>query len=271
MPFKIKNKNDYAGLSITGKLRLAIGAIILLLIVTLSISVLEFRRMSTYVSNQIAQNITTINLSSSLGVIAEEYNLNILSAVGKADEIVKSDIDTSSVVSRTREIFDGLSSQMSVSSKDLQNACEKYYDTSRQLDSIIVSDFVDTREWYFTVLQPEYENFRMEMEKFNVKVHDDLKNNSVSFDEGFYRGIIPVFVSVCAVILLCLLLQFFIVAYYVKPLRRMLKGMQAYQHSNINYVHVFEGDDELQTLNSEISELIEENQSLKQRLNNRES
>ena len=72
-------------------------------------------------------------------------------------------------------------------------------------------------------------------------------------------------------ILLCLLLLFFIMSYYVKPLLRMLKDLEAYSNHNVGYSCSFEGDDELQQLNTAISELVDENQNLKNRLRNRES
>lgn len=271
MAFGFKKKEDSSALGITGKLRLAIGTIIMLLIVTIFISSVEFRRMSTYVSDQIAENITTINLSTELSVTVDKYNMEILSAVGRADEITKSDVDTAAVAGTAARIFQQLRSQMYVYSDDLKEAYDRYYSTSLQLDSIIVNDFVDTRDWYFTVLLPEYNALRENVESFNLVVYEGLQNNSVRFDESFYRGIIPSLVSASVAILLCLLLQFFIIAYYVMPLKRMLKGMEAYKYTNVGYVYTFEGEDELQKLNRDISEIIEENQSLKKRISHRES
>lgn len=267
MAFKNIKSTESSALGIKGKLRLSFGAIIMLLILTICVSAIEFRRMSTYVSDRISENITTINLSTELAMLIDEYNLQILSVVGKADEITKSNIDTTAVSEKSSAIFEKLQGQMYVYVDGVKASCKKYYNTSRQLDSIIVNDFVDTREWYFTVLQPDYDVFRKDMEEFNRRNYDALRKNSTNFDESFYRGIIPSFVSASAVILLCVLLQFFIITFYVKPLRRMLKGMDAYRNSNMNYVHVFDGDDELQALNNGITEIIEENISLKKRLN----
>lgn len=271
MPFRFKKHMSAFHLSISGKLTVAVGAIVSILVVTTAISILEFRRMSTYVSDLISENITTINLSTELAVSVDEYNLAILGVVGRADDISKSDLDVESVRKDADRIFAALDSRMYVYEDSLKTAFENFYSTSLQLDSIIISDFVDTREWYFTRLQPQYNILQKNMDSFNVKVYDALKSNSVSFDESFYRGIMPTVVSVAAAIALCLLLHFFIIVYYVKPLRRMLKGLDNYKQNYQGYSMTFEGDDELQSLNGSISDIIDENISLKKRLKNRES
>lgn len=272
MPVKFKFKNPLKGvrLTISGKLRLAFGAIVTILIVTTAISIFEYRRLSTYVSDLISGNITTINLSTELALAVDEYNIRILNEIGRADEIVRSGIDTASFAHVPDNILKEMTAMRSIRADSVKLAYERYYAVSLQLDEIIASDFVDTREWYFKVLQPEYNRFRNSMDSFNVSVYDDLKKNSVSFDESFYRGIAPSVVSVAMAIILCLLLQFFIIVYYVKPLRRMLKSVDAYKHSGVAYSYTFEGDDELQKLNGEITELAEDNVSLKKRLRGRE-
>lgn len=271
MPLRFKKYTSIFHLSISGKLSLAIGAIVSILLLTAVISFSEFRRMSTYVSDLISDNISTINLSTELAVTVDEYNLSILQAVGHADEVIKSNVDTLTVKESAKHVFTELSSRRYVYIDSLQTSFDRYYAESRQLDSIIVNDFVDTRDWYFTLLQPRYNDFRKHMDAFNVKAYDALKTNSVSFDESFYRSIMPSVVSVATAIILCLLLQFFIMSYYVIPLRKILKGTDAYKHNSQNYTMVFEGDDELQALNGNITDIIEENQSLKNRLRHRES
>lgn len=271
MPLRFKKYISTFHLSVSGKLSVAIGAIVSILVVTTAISILEFRRMSTYVSDLISENINTINLSTELAVSVDKYNLDILGVVGKADEITRSDLDTRTVRATADSVFKALDSKMYVYADSVRTAFDNYYNASLQLDSIIVNDFVDTREWYFTSLQPQYNNLQRNIDAFNVRTQDALKSNSVSFDESFYRGIMPTVVSVAAAIALCLLLHFFILAYYVTPLRKMLRGLDNYRQSGQTYGMTFEGDDELQNLNGSIYDLIEENISLKNRLKNRES
>lgn len=253
------------------KLRAAIGVIVGILLITTVISILEFRRMSTYVSDQISDNITCINLSAELGVKADEYNLKLLSSVGYADSLKRLDFNPDTYLQGTDAVLEAMKGRHSVKIDSLDIFYADYVKTSKQLDSIIVSDFVDTREWYFTVLQPKYNTFRKNLDQYNVKIYTNLQDNSVSFDESFYRSIMPSIISVVAAIALCLLLQFFILTYYVKPLKRMLYGLDAYNHNSQAYNIKFEGNDELVELNSKITDMTDEASNLRKRIRDRES
>ena len=72
--------------------------------------------------------------------------------------------------------------------------------------------------------------------------------------------------SVGAGLLLVLLLLMFILIYYIRPLKKMLSGIDEYQTSGRRYGYEFEGDDELVHLNSDLTDLIEENVELKKRV-----
>lgn len=253
------------------KLSLAIGTIVGILIITSVISILEFRRMSTYVSNQIADNITSINLSAELGVKVDEYNLKLLYAVGRADELKQLDFNPLEILDECSPMMESISQMRYAKADSLLVSYEDYLSTSLQMDSIIVNDFVDTRDWYFTVLQPKYNNFRQDLDELNLRIYDNLKVNSIGFDESIYRSIMPSIISVFAAIVLCLLLQFYITSYYVIPLGRMLREMENYMHNSLPYSNNFEGDDELKQLNANIADIIDENISLKNRIKNRES
>lgn len=253
------------------KLSLAIGTIVGILIITSVISILEFRRMSTYVSDQIADNITSINLSAELGVKVDEYNLKLLYAVGRADELKQLDFNPQEILEECSPMMESISQMRYAKADSLLVSYEDYLSTSLQMDSIIVNDFVDTRDWYFTVLQPKYNNFRQDLDELNLRIYDNLKVNSIGFDESIYRSIMPSIISVFAAIVLCLLLQFYITSYYVIPLGRMLREMENYMHNSLPYSNNFEGDDELKQLNANIADIIDENISLKNRIKNRES
>ena len=67
-------------------------------------------------------------------------------------------------------------------------------------------------------------------------------------------------------LLLVLMLLFFVLAFYVNPLYRMLDGLNAYRSNDKKYTVRFEGDDQLVELNEGISELAGENQQLRRRI-----
>jgi hypothetical protein len=99
-------------------------------------------------------------------------------------------------------------------------------------------------------------------------IHEELRDNSADFDAGFYRSIIPGVVSVGAGLLLILLLLYFTMVYYVRPIYRMSDGVDSYRVSGRRYIYEFDGDDQLANINSGLTEIIEENVELKRRLKN---
>ena len=138
--------------------------------------------------------------------------------------------------------------------------------TSLELESVVNSDFIDNREWYFDRLQPRFDRLQSDIDNLTRTIYEDLEKNSVTFDRGFYRSIIPGIVAVAVGLMLVLMLLFFILSYYVNPLYRMLEGLGAYRSSDKKYTVRFEGDDQLVELNEGISELAGENQQLRRRV-----
>jgi len=101
---------------------------------------------------------------------------------------------------------------------------------------------------------------------YKRQIHSDLVKNSKTFERGFYRSIIPGILAVGVGLLLVVMLLFFVLSYYVKPLNRMLEGLEGYRSYNKKYTCTFDGDDELIRLNEGITELAGENQQLRKRL-----
>jgi sensor histidine kinase YesM len=105
-----------------------------------------------------------------------------------------------------------------------------------------------------------------DMNSLNESIYNDLQKNSADFDSGFYRSIIPGVVSVGAGILLILLLLYFTMSSYVRPIYKMADGLKAYRTTGRRYNYSFDGDDQLAEINEGIVEVVEENIQLKSRV-----
>ena len=199
---------------------------------------------------------------------SDTYNLQLLAIVGEHDPSVIPKMDFSSFIREYGDLKSTLDSKEAIARADsVIYAYSAYMLTSLEFEKVIVNDFIDNRDWYFKRLQPKYQRLRTDIEKLNDVIYMDLKENSQTFQDGFYRSIIPGVVSVGAGLLLVLLLLIFILIYYIRPLKKMLSGIHEYQTAGRKYCYDFEGDDELVHLNGDLSELIEENIELKKRLN----
>ena len=254
-------------ISLKQKMVLALSAIAVVLVVSGIISYVEYRRMSTYVSDMIAEDISSINVAQKLAAVTDNYNLQILTVIG--DDTLNSlpDFDQQGFVSRCDSLRSSISGENVLPLTDsVLYSYSAYMLTSLELEQVLQSDFIDSRTWYFERLQPSFKRLNGDIDRLSQAMYDDLQANSEDFDQGFIRSMMPVVASVTVGVLLVILLMFFIISYYVNPLNRMLEGLDDYRTMNRRYGYAFEGDDQLAELNEGITELTEENRQYRRRI-----
>ena len=264
---RLKNWRNSFRLSIKMKMVLALSAIAVILITSGVISILEYRRMSTYVSDMIADDINSINVAQKLATVTDEYNLQILAVIGDDSLNSLPDFDQQGFVSYCDSLRSSISGGNVLPLTDsVLYSYSAYMLTSLALEQVVHSDFIDSRTWYFERLQPSFKRLNGDIDRLSQAMYDDLQANSEDFDQGFYRSIIPVVVAVAVGILLVIMLMFFIISYYVNPLNKMLSGLDDYQASGRRYSYTFDGDDQLVELNEGITDLTEENRQYRRRI-----
>ena len=257
-----------AKLGIRTKLGLSLSAIAAMLLVSSIISVMMYVRMSSYVTGLMADNIQCINTAQELAALSSSDNLDILAVIGDDIAVDIPDLRENRFLENCDSLKLALRSPASIDRVDsVIQSFARYSVTCQELANVLQSDFIDTRSWYFERLQPVYDNLRANIDELNSSIYDDLNRNAGTFERGFYRSIIPAIVAVGVGLLLIVMLFFFLNAYYVTPLYRMLGGLKNYRDMGKRYNMEFDGDDQLSELNSDISDLASENQQLRKRLN----
>lgn len=253
--------------SMRRKLLFSVGSLAALLLLSGVISIMEYRRMSDYVSELIAANIKSITLSQKLADITEEYNHQMLAVVVQNDISLMPDFNMGHFNAQADSLKNSFTTQNALPMVDtVATSFNDFIRTSMRFDEVFLADNVDTGEWFFGTLQPSYNEFRHDMAVLNDMIHAELMKNSAEFDDGFYRSIIPGVVSVGAGLLLIMLFFYFVMANYVNPIYKMSAGVDNYRLSNRKYGYEFEGDDQLANINGGLTELIEENLELKKRI-----
>ena len=254
------------GLSMKRKFVFGMSSIAAILLLSSIISVLEYRRMSNYVSDLIASNIKSLNLSQRLASITDNYNLQILAMVG--DNAAMPVIDKELFLDHCDSLKQSLSLRNALPLADsVAYAYSAYMLTSMELQSVISYDFIDSRQWYFERLQPRFNILKENLERLNEAIYKDLEYNSVTFQESFYRSIVPGVVSVAAGLMLVLLLLYFFLCYFVNPVAGISEGISAYLSGGRKSGFAdLDGDDEVASLGKSVEELIDENNDLKRRL-----
>ena len=253
--------------SLSRKVFMSLGSIAAILLLSSVISILEYRRMSTYVSDLIASNIKSITLSQKLSDLTDEYNHKMLSVVVQNDISIMPEFDLQYLNAQADSLKHSFTSKTALPMVDsVAVSFNDFMVTSMKCDEVFLADNVDTGEWFFGTLQPCYNRFRQDIDVLNEMIHEELASNSADFDEGFYRSIIPGVVSVGAGLLLVVLLLYFTISGYVRPIYRISDGIDNYRKTGRKHGYTFDGDDQLANINEGVSEIIEENIELKKRV-----
>ena len=249
------------------KVYLSLGSLAAILLLSGVLAILEYRRMSDYVSELIASNIRSINLSQRLSDVTQEYNHQMLAVVVLNDISIMPDFDLEDFMAQSDSLKNSFASQNALPMVDkVVKSFDDFMKTSLKFDEVFLADTVDTGEWFFGTLQPCYNRFVENMDSLKGSIYNDLQANSADFDAGFYRSIIPGAVSVGAGILLIFLLLYFTMFDYVRPIYKMADGLKAYRTSGRRYSYTFDGDDQLAEINEGILDVVEENIQLKSRV-----
>ncbi|MBQ7772113.1 MAG: hypothetical protein IJ402_05255 [Bacteroidales bacterium] len=264
---KLFRKDSEKMPSMSRKLVLSLGSIAAILLLSGVISILEYRRMSNYVSELIAADINSINLSRKLADITEEYNHQMLAVVVQNDISIMPDFNIQYFNVQADSLKNSFTTDNPLPMVDsVAMSFNEFMLTSLKFDEVFLADNVDTGEWFFGTLQPCYNKFRQDMARLNDMIYQELMKNSSDFDDGFYRSIMPGVVSVGAGLLLVFLLLFFMMAYYVRPIYRISDGIDNYRRNGRRHGFTFDGDDQIANINDGVAELIEENIELKKRV-----
>ena len=264
---KVLRHNKDRRPSMRSKVCLSLGSLAAILLLSGVLAILEYRRMSDYVSELIAANIKSINLSQKLSDITQEYNHQMLAVVVQNDISMMPTFDLKHFMAQSDSLKNSFKSEHALPMVDsVVTSFDNFMKTSLKFDEVFLADNVDTGEWFFGTLQPCYNDFRRDMNTLNESIYNELQANSADFDAGFYRSIIPGVVSVGAGLLLILLLLYFTLFDYVRPICKMAEALSAYRSSGRRYNYTFDGDDQLAEINEGIVEVVEENLELKARV-----
>lgn len=249
-----------------GKFVVSLLLIAAILLVSSTISVLQYSKMSTYVSGLIADDISSLSASNKLASMSDSYNLELLKKLGEQGDVTLPNFDVAYFRSQCDSLRMASNNTSYAYTDSVLYSFAAYMLTSQEFPDVAQSDLIDSRDWYFNRLQPKYDRLRSDIDQLSYSIHQALVKNSETFDRGFYRSIIPGIVAVMVGLLLVLMLMFFVLSFYVNPLRKMLAGLSAYRSTDKKYTVRFDGDDELVELNEGISEIAGENQQLRRRI-----
>ena len=250
------------------KRKILYGSIVLGVILFFStlISIFEFVKMNTYVSDVITDNIRSINTARELLSVSEEYNMQLLK-----DLILDNDADSleTSIAVNSDELissFDKISKtfktpQERASADSVIFAYAAYMQIASEAANVWDHTFTERQDWYFDRLQPVYIKFRSYIMTLTSVCQDALIRNSESLQDGFYRSLMPGLVSVLLGLLMVVLFNYFINSCLVNPLLKIKRGISDYRAFGKSYNVKIDTNDEIERLSDDVKDIIDLNQS----------
>jgi CHASE3 domain sensor protein len=145
--------------------------------------------------------------------------------------------------------------------KNMLNAlCVQYQQFKQQtvlLDSLFQSGNARERnEWFNTLYRPVYESFTNAANNLEILNQNAVSNNSVELKSNFYRMIIPLIIAIVVGLFLIILFNYFINAYFIGPILKIIKGVEEYYVNKQPYNIKIDTRDEINDLNRQIKSLI---------------
>ena len=243
------------------------------------VSLFEYTRMNRVLTQQIEENVNSVNIARELIILTEDYNMGVLDAMSEPD--FDGGFVTGGPANATNAVF---IKEFGQTMEDMRRSFTKmttfkeknYADRvllaytaymqvlreSRDLDANN-ADFQTRQDWYFDRLQPFYMKLRNYIRSLTNASQQALLENSQRVDETFYRSITPAIASVVVGLLVVILFNYFINFYLINPLIKINKGIQGYRNFRKDYtVSVDNNGDELDQLNSSVSDIIEDHKSV---------
>lgn len=245
--------------------KISLGFVIIATILLFSglISVYEFINMRRSVSNLISDNIASINTSSLLLEVTDEYNYAFLKNIGNDTLLHIPDLSKDDrFATYLAGVRDKYTTEEERNMADsVLFAYTAYVHSAKNVKVIWQSDYQNRRTWYFGKLYPIYTQLREYIQKLTHISQKALSANSQNLSESFYRSIMPGVVAVSIGLMLVLLFNYFVNFYFISPLLKMIEGIKNYISYRKSYNVNIDSDDELTDLNSNIREIIDANKT----------
>jgi len=236
-----------------------------------AVSIFEYSKMNSYVSDVITDNISSINTSRELLSVAEEYNRNLMNNL-----IIKNASDSIGKFPGLEDehlikIFDNLKKNFATPEEhavadSVVYAYVAYMQVVTEAEQIWQKGYNVRQQWFFSRLQPVYLEFRAYMLNLTQVCQDILVKNSATLQYGFYRSLMPGVVSVIFGLVLTLLLNYYLNYFLINPLLKITKGIKGFRKFGKSYDVKIDNDDELSDMNDSVRDIIDLNRSYKKQL-----
>lgn len=229
------------------------------------ISVFEFVRINRATSGVINDNILSINAERSLMESSELYNMELLAQLEEETppEDFRSTVNESFIATLEGLPRNFTTEQENNYADSVRYAYAAYMQVVMEAPEIWEQGPAVRQEWYFGRVQRYYSYLRDYINTLNSMSNAALQDNSEMMRGTFFRSMMPSVAALLVGLIVIILFNAFINFYVIKPISKMGKGVKEFVRFGKDYTLTFFNDDEISDLNDAVTDLINDNKTLK--------
>lgn len=219
--------------------------------------VFEMQRIRSSVSLVVAENVKSMNAAHNMQRLLYNQNMILLDY-----ESIQNDSVLNLYISDCKAAYDEAQNRVSVKGEqeilDSLNIC--YAEYMSVANNIIKSAKEDRKSLYLhycNELYKRYENAANLTDRLFLLNQKAVESNSLLMNDNYYRMIMPAIIAILTCIVLIFLLNYFIYIYFISPMVKIAKGINAFNETRVPYNIEVETKDEISALNGEIKKISE--------------
>lgn len=217
------------------------------------ISIFELSKLSQTTKTILDNSVTTIELSKEMLDAVQEQNTALL-------QIVTLHANTDSILYTARDAFSRALNKADslISTKQevefIKRSNLNYNDV---VNKVLIQGSDSTNMlWFTTIYKSSYYDLTYAIKNFMVSTQHNMDKNTNQIKSNAYRAIMPGIIALSAAIIIIIVFFALIDLYYLKPILKINKGLRNYVNAKIPYKVTIEGDDEVSTINTDVTEII---------------
>ncbi|MDR1347795.1 MAG: MCP four helix bundle domain-containing protein [Prevotellaceae bacterium] len=247
-------------MSIRKKIFLGCTVVAFILLLAGIAIVFEMQRIRSSVSTVVAENVKSMNAAHNMQGLFYGQNMVLLDYVSTKNDSVLNALNA--YVSGYKDACAEAQNIISIKGEqqilDSLNICySKYTEIADNIIKFAKTDRKLYLQYYCTELYKSYDMASKLIERLFLLNKKAVEGNSLLMNDNYYRMIMPAVIAISTCIILIFLLNYFIYIYFISPMVKIVKGINAFNETRVPYNTGIDTGDEISALNSEIKKLAE--------------
>jgi methyl-accepting chemotaxis protein len=219
--------------------------------------VFEMQRIRSSVELVVSENIKSMNAAHNMQRLFYSQNMILLDY-----ESIKNDSVLNVYASDCKAAYTEAQNRISVKGEreilDSLNICySEYVSIANNIVKLVKADRKNLYLQYLNELNKRYEKVSNLIDQLFLLNQKAVESNSLLMNDNYYRMIMPAIIAILTCIVLIFLLNYFIYIYFISPMVKIAKGINAFNETRVPYNIDVETKDEISALNGEIKKLTE--------------